>query len=630
MSTAPDRKLVLVVEAAETFVLRVRDLLRNHRTLAAADLEEAREIVLGGRVDLVILGPSNATEHGVLAASSLREADPTIEMVLAADVVTNRLLKTALRTGLADVVETPVTAAGLADVIVTAEPSGPEVAVTLEDPTGASVAPEFAEPRTGPSQSWLPEETIETPSDRPWEPEPPIGEPPEIWEHAIEIAEYEAFDLTASDPIEPLVDAAAAGADSIEEAPDPGWLPAASEVFPDLETPGDGAISREPESSFDVERYRHEPSPLVDPDEAPAAAVDARAAVAQLLDDFAATRAGGSPFAEEEQPPAAGPGLADEPAPPPPPVPQVGAAMDEVGGMLPIPPPPADPPPTPFDTAVVGSAPEGRSFGPAQIATAPAAPRGGRGRVIAVMAGKGGSGKSVVATNLAVAIGMRTEPEQVAIVDADLQFGDVALMMQIDPVRTIDDLIGRLDLITDGQLHASLIPHESGVRVLPAPLLPVKPEEIPGKSVVAVIERLRSTFSTIVVDTGGMFDEHLIEILDHADSVIAVVDMDLPSVKNAKVALETMRARGFGMDKVVLVVNRVNSKARLDLGELERSLGLRVGGSVPSDRLVPQSVNEGIPLLALSPRSKVARSFLALAERFDPRSARDRMVRSPR
>ena len=68
------------------------------------------------------------------------------------------------------------------------------------------------------------------------------------------------------------------------------------------------------------------------------------------------------------------------------------------------------------------------------------------------------------------------------------------------------------------------------------------------------------------------------------------------------------------MDAIRLVVNRVNSKARLDLVELERSLGLRVGGSVPSDRLVPQSVNEGIPVIALSPRSKVARAFHALAE----------------
>jgi pilus assembly protein CpaE len=246
--------------------------------------------------------------------------------------------------------------------------------------------------------------------------------------------------------------------------------------------------------------------------------------------------------------------------------------------------------------------------------------------VIAVMAGKGGSGKSVVATNLAIAMGMRNDPERVAIVDADLQFGDVALMLQLDPIRTIDDVVGQLDSMSDSRLDAALLRHESGLRVLAAPLLPVRGGEIPGKSVVEVIDRLRRLYDTIIVDTGPVFDDNLVTILEHADSVVTVVDMDLPSVKNAKVALDSLRSSGFPMERITMVVNRVNSKARLDLVELERSLGLRVGGSVPSDRLVPQSVNEGIPLLALSPRSKVARSFMALAERLDPGADRRRIT----
>lgn len=159
--------------------------------------------------------------------------------------------------------------------------------------------------------------------------------------------------------------------------------------------------------------------------------------------------------------------------------------------------------------------------------------------------------------------------------------------------------------MTDARLDGALLRHESGLRVLPAPLLPVRAGEISAKSVVEVVDRLRGFYDTIVVDTGPVFDDGLVTILEHADAVVAVVDMDLPSVKNSKVALGALRAGGFPMERITLVVNRVNSKARLDLVELERSLGLRVGGSVPSDRLVPQSVNEGI-LLALSPRSKVA------------------------
>jgi pilus assembly protein CpaE len=252
--------------------------------------------------------------------------------------------------------------------------------------------------------------------------------------------------------------------------------------------------------------------------------------------------------------------------------------------------------------------------------------RSGPGKVIAVMAGKGGSGKTVTATNLAIAIGMRSDPERVAIVDADLQFGDVALLLQLDPVRTLDDVVGHVDSMSDERLDAALLRHESGIRVLPAPLLPVRAGEISAKSVVEVVDRLRSMFDTIVVDTGPVFDDGLITMLEHADQVISVVDMDLPSVKNAKVALDGLRQIGFDMDRIRLVVNRVNSKARLDLVELERSLGLRVGGSIPSDRLVPQSVNEGIPVLALSPRSKVARAFHALAESMDASADRERIT----
>jgi pilus assembly protein CpaE len=271
-----------------------------------------------------------------------------------------------------------------------------------------------------------------------------------------------------------------------------------------------------------------------------------------------------------------------------------------------LPPPPPVPPPEPKARIT-----------PSTVEFQPPPRRPGDGTIIAVMAGKGGSGKTVVAANLAVALGIRNDPERVAIVDADLQFGDVALLLQIDPVRTIDDLVGQMDSMSDERLDAALLRHESGLRVLPAPVLPVRDGDIGAKDVIEIVHRLRSMYDVVVVDTGPVFDDDLISILEFADHVVTVVDMDLPSVKNAKVALDRMRQIGFDMDSIRLVVNRANSKARLDLGELERSLGLRVGGSVPSDRLVPQSVNEGIPVIALSPRSKVARSFHALAEAFE-------------
>jgi pilus assembly protein CpaE len=238
------------------------------------------------------------------------------------------------------------------------------------------------------------------------------------------------------------------------------------------------------------------------------------------------------------------------------------------------------------------------------------------------MAGKGGSGKSVTATNLAMALAFAIGEDAVAIVDADLQFGDVALLLQIDPVRSIAEVARQVEDLSEARLDALLLRHESGLRVLPAPLQPAAADAVSPKAVVQIVEKMRRLYRFVVVDTGSVLDDVLLSLLDQADEVVVVVDMDLPSVKNAKVALDILRADGYPMERLRLVVNRINSKARLDLVELERSLGLRTAAAIPSDRLVPQSVNEGVPVVALSPRSRVARAFTRLARQFLPQGSR--------
>ncbi|NQV07301.1 AAA family ATPase [bacterium] len=306
-------------------------------------------------------------------------------------------------------------------------------------------------------------------------------------------------------------------------------------------------------------------------------------------------------------------------APSPPPFdPPLLAAAEEpipaVSQLMPAVPAPVAPEPgvltEPAQVAVVDQV-----FGPEPTPT----PRGG-GRVIVVMAGKGGSGKTITAVNLAVCLAGR-DVGGVAIVDADLQFGDVALLLQLEPTVTVVEAAARIEETSEAELDAMLLAHESGVRVLPAPLLPVSAEQLPAKHVVHVIQRLQHLYQFVVVDTAPIFDDQLLELLTHADDVIIVVDMDLPSVKNARIALDALRNGGVPMDRIRLVVNRVNSKARLDLVELERSLGLRVFGAIPSDRIIPQSVNEGIPAVGLAPKSKVGKAFMELAALFAPAPA---------
>jgi len=162
-------------------------------------------------------------------------------------------------------------------------------------------------------------------------------------------------------------------------------------------------------------------------------------------------------------------------------------------------------------------------------------------------------------------------------------------------------------------LNSLLATHSSGMRVMSAPLEPSLADEVSTQVIVKTIGMLKRMFDFIVIDTAPFLDEPVLSILERSDVVLLVVDMDLPSVKNAKLALDTLRLIRFPFEKMNLVLNRVNSKARLDIDELERSLGLEVQAAVSSDKLVPRAVNEGEPVVSLYPRSRVARDLRSVA-----------------
>lgn len=235
------------------------------------------------------------------------------------------------------------------------------------------------------------------------------------------------------------------------------------------------------------------------------------------------------------------------------------------------------------------------------------------GTVVAVSSAKGGSGKTVTATNLAVLLAQQFGPDKVVIVDADLQFGDVCLVLQLEPKFTVVNAAQELHRLDDSLLLSLLTRHPSGTSVLAAPLEPTFADEISTKVVIDIINRLRDMFEYVIVDTASLLDELLLSLLERADKVLIIVDMDLPSVKNAKLVLETLRLLKFPSSKLQVVLNRSNAKARLDEQEIERSLKMKISASVPSDGLVPASVNEGRPVVESQPRAKVSKGFESVA-----------------
>ncbi len=249
--------------------------------------------------------------------------------------------------------------------------------------------------------------------------------------------------------------------------------------------------------------------------------------------------------------------------------------------------------------------------GPAVAGPAPE-----RGRVITVSSTKGGSGKSVVATNLACLLAKRSA-RPVVIVDADLQSGDVAVLLRLASGHTIVDAVSSMDRLDAQLLQSLLTRHEaSGLYVLSAPLEPSFAERVTGDDVLRIIEVLRSFCAYVIVDTPAQFNDVVLALIEHSDDVVLVAGMDIPNIKNVKLGLQTLRMLQVPESKLHLLLNRANSKVRLEVSEVERTLGLPAKALIPSDIVVPQTVNKGVPLVLDAPKTEVAKAFERLADLF--------------
>ncbi|MFN8019410.1 MAG: P-loop NTPase [Acidimicrobiales bacterium] len=261
--------------------------------------------------------------------------------------------------------------------------------------------------------------------------------------------------------------------------------------------------------------------------------------------------------------------------------------------------------------------PSAFSTGPVAVAEEQPATEG---RVITVFSTKGGAGKSVLAANLAVILAQRSEGT-VALVDADLQFGDIAVMLKLAPQHTIVDAVGSFERLDQGLLESLLATHQpSGLKVLPAPLEPAFADQIGAEQMNRIIALLRTFCTYVVVDTPAYFNDVVLGLIEESDDVLLVAGMDIPNIKNVKIGLQTLRLLNTPMSKIHLILNRANSKVKLEVSEVERTLQVKADALIPSDVVVPQSVNKGTPVVIDAPRASISKSLEQLADRFAPRA----------
>lgn len=240
--------------------------------------------------------------------------------------------------------------------------------------------------------------------------------------------------------------------------------------------------------------------------------------------------------------------------------------------------------------------------------------RSAPGRLIVVFSTKGGVGKSMIAINVAVTLA-RKGPERVALVDADLAFGDVAVLLGIPPQHTITDAAAAIALGDAELLRGLLTRHESGCLVLPAPAEPMLGVGLPAAELVGVCSALQMMCGYVVVDTATQFDDSVLALVEAADEVLLVGSMDIPSVKNLKIGMHALDLAGIAGPKLRLVLNRANTRVKLDVREIEQVLGMRAEFPIPSDIAVPISVNAGVPVVDQEPRAAVTRAIEHLSSR---------------
>lgn len=239
---------------------------------------------------------------------------------------------------------------------------------------------------------------------------------------------------------------------------------------------------------------------------------------------------------------------------------------------------------------------------------------GEKGKVAVVFSPKGGVGRTTIISNLAVALKEMSQ-KKVALVDLNLQFGDVGVLLNVQSHKSIADLIPHISDLDHDLLEEVLMPHSSGVKVLLAPPRPEMAELVTTEAIVSILNKLRDRYDYVLVDTCPSFQDQMLSVLDLADHILVVLTLEIPAIKNVKIFLEVASALGYGKDKVTLVLNRADSFGGIKVSDVETSLGNPIPVSIVSDgRFVTQALNTGVPFVSLDKNSMVSKGIFSLAK----------------
>lgn len=232
------------------------------------------------------------------------------------------------------------------------------------------------------------------------------------------------------------------------------------------------------------------------------------------------------------------------------------------------------------------------------------------GKLFAFFSPKGGAGSTSVATNTAVSLHLLTR-RRVLLVDLDLELGETALLLGVEPRFSFVDLVRNFHRVDAGLLASYIERHDSGVELLSAPFHPAKAETVTGDQIRQILHFLKQHYDYVIVDSSKSFTAPTLATFEQADNVFLVTNVDLPSLRNITRCLPLLERMGSvkGEDWLRILVNRYQPSDPITLKEIEKTLGIPVFWTLSNDfEAVMNSINQGKPIV-LSEKSSYAKDL---------------------
>lgn len=237
-----------------------------------------------------------------------------------------------------------------------------------------------------------------------------------------------------------------------------------------------------------------------------------------------------------------------------------------------------------------------------------------KGKIVTIYSPKGGTGCTTIAVNLALAL--NSEDTRVVLVDANLQFGDVAVFVNVQGKNTIVELAPRVDELDADIVEEILVKHEaSGVRILAAPQRPEMAEKVGAEQFIKVVQYLQRMYAYVVIDTSPILTDLILSIFDVSDVLVLVTTQEIPAIKSARLVLDLFQTMGLGKDRLVFTMNRYDKRIAITPERVSENLKHEISAIVPFDeKIVITAVNRGVPFILENKAQPVGRGILSLAE----------------